>query len=55
MIQSLFILFAGIATSFFFFPFQFAFLPGVNTKMLMQLQVSGCSRIVQRECQENFL
>lgn len=35
MIQSLFILFAGIATSFFFFPFQFAFLPGVNTKMLM--------------------
>lgn len=29
------ILLAGIAVSFYFFPFEFTFLPGVNTKMAM--------------------
>lgn len=29
------ILLAGIAVSFYFFPFEFTFLPGVNTKMVM--------------------
>ena len=29
------ILLAGIAVSFYFFPFEFSFLPGVNTKMAM--------------------
>ena len=26
---------AGIAMSFYFFPFEFSFLPGINTKMAM--------------------
>lgn len=29
------VLFTGIAVSFYFFPFEFTFLPGVNTKMAM--------------------
>jgi hypothetical protein len=29
------VLLAGVAVSFFFFPFEFTFLPGVNTKMAM--------------------
>lgn len=35
MIRSVGILFTIIVTSFYFFPFEFAFLPGVNTKMGM--------------------
>jgi hypothetical protein len=31
----LFIFLTGILTSFFFFPFEFTFLPGINTKMML--------------------
>ena len=33
--RTIYILIAGILTSFYLFPFEFAFLPGVNTKMAM--------------------
>lgn len=32
---------AAVAVSFYFFPFEFVFLPGVNTKMMMA--VAGCA------------
>lgn len=35
MLNFIKILIAGISVSFFFFPFEFTFLPGVNTKMAM--------------------
>lgn len=35
MLKSIFILFTTIVTSFYFFPFNLTFLPGVNTKMLV--------------------
>ena len=33
--RTIYILIAGILTSFYLFPFEFAFLPGVNTKMAL--------------------
>ena len=36
------ILMTGVLTSFYFFPFEFAILPGANTKMLM----AGISLVV---------
>ena len=35
MIKWWIVLFAGILTSMFYFPFEFTFLPGINTKMLL--------------------
>ena len=35
MIKILSIIFTIVVTSFYFFPFEFTFLPGVNTKMAM--------------------
>ncbi len=35
MVKFFGILFTGILTSFFFFPFEFTFLPGVNVKMML--------------------
>ena len=35
MFKYIAVLFTGILTSFYFFPFEFAVLPGANTKMLM--------------------
>ena len=35
MLRILAIILTGILTSFYFFPFEFAFLPGANTKMIM--------------------
>ena len=35
MLKVLAIIFTVVVTSFYFFPFEFAFLPGVNTKMIM--------------------
>ena len=35
MIRILAIILTGILTSFYFFPFEFTFLPGANTKMIM--------------------
>ena len=33
--KTIYVILAGILTSFYLFPFEFAFLPGVNTKMAM--------------------
>ena len=35
MIKILSVIFTIVVTSFYFFPFEFTFLPGVNTKMAM--------------------
>ena len=35
MLRILAIILTGILTSFYFFPFEFTFLPGANTKMIM--------------------
>lgn len=35
MLKYIAILFTGVLTSFYFFPFEFAILPGANTKMVM--------------------
>ena len=35
MLRVIAIILTGIITSFYFFPFEFSFLPGINTKMLM--------------------
>ena len=35
MLRIIAIILTGILTSFYFFPFEFAFLPGANTKMIM--------------------
>ena len=35
MIRALQIIFVGVLTSFYFFPFEFAALPGINTKMML--------------------
>ena len=35
MLKVLAIIFTEVVSSFYFFPFEFAFLPGVNTKMIM--------------------
>ena len=35
MLRVIAIILTGIITSFYFFPFEFSFLPGANTKMLM--------------------
>lgn len=42
MLKYLAILMTGVLTSFYFFPFEFAFLPGANTKMVM----AGISLVV---------
>lgn len=42
MLKIIGILFTGVLTSFFFFPIEFTFLPGVNTKMAM----AGCSLLL---------
>lgn len=42
MLKYLAILMTGVLTSFYFFPFEFAFLPGANTKMVM----AGLSLVV---------
>lgn len=42
MLKYLAILMTGVLTSFYFFPFEFAILPGANTKMLM----AGISLVV---------
>lgn len=42
MLKNLGILIVGILTSFFFFPFEFAILPGANTKMIL----AGISLVV---------
>ena len=42
MLKYIAILFTGVLTSFYFFPFEFAILPGANTKMVM----AGVSLIV---------
>ena len=46
------ILLTGIVTSFFFFPFEFRFLPGINTKMMMAvvgLFVAACQAFIRRD------
>lgn len=40
--RTIYIIIAGILTSFYLFPFEFAFLPGVNTKMAM----AGASLVI---------
>ena len=35
MLRIIAIILTGILTSFYFFPFEFAILPGANTKMIM--------------------
>lgn len=35
MLKIIQILVVGVLTSLFFFPFEFSFLPGVNTKMML--------------------
>ena len=42
MLKYLAILMTGVLTSFYFFPFEFAILPGANTKMVM----AGISLVV---------
>ena len=42
------VIFTAIITSFYFFPFEFTFLPGVNTKMAMA--VVGIAISVYRLC-----
>ena len=42
MLRVIAVIFIGILTSFYFFPFEFAILPGANTKMIM----AGLSLIV---------
>lgn len=45
MIKIIFVFFTGIATSLFLFPFDFAFLPNVNTKMMMALMGAGITAV----------
>lgn len=43
MVKFFGILLTGILTSFFFFPFEFTFVPGINVKMMLAVVGLGCA------------
>ncbi len=52
MVKFIGILLTGILTSFFFFPFEFTFLPGVNVKMMLAVLglVFAAFELIKRKC-----
>ncbi len=57
MVKLLKIILAGILTSFFFFPFEFTFLPGINVKMMLAVVGLICVAyhlIVQRSISVSY-
>ena len=53
MVKLLKVVFTGVVFSCYYFPFEFVFLPGINTKMM--LAVIGVALFVQQWLKEGSL